>query len=86
MHRTHQRVTITKNGPPYLILMSGVDLESLKASLELLSDAGTFRRDEQANDDLTLGAARRPKRWQTLWRPAASAAVAEAERRDVKSL
>jgi len=31
-HRTHQRVTITKNGRPYLVLMSAVDLEFLDAA------------------------------------------------------
>ncbi len=32
VHRTHQRVTITKNGRPYLVLMSAVDLKSLDAA------------------------------------------------------
>jgi len=36
--QTHQRTTITKNGKPAAVLMSVEDLESLDATLELLSD------------------------------------------------
>ena len=36
--RTHERVHITRNGREYVVLMSAEDLESIEATLELLSD------------------------------------------------
>jgi prevent-host-death family protein len=55
VHRTHERVTITKNGRSYLVLMSAEDLESIEATLELLTDAEALRRIEQARQDLDAG-------------------------------
>jgi prevent-host-death family protein len=55
VHRTHERVTITKNGRSYLVLMSAEDLESIEATLELLADAEAVRRVEQARTDLAAG-------------------------------
>jgi prevent-host-death family protein len=36
--RTHERVHITRNGREYVVLISAEDLESIEATLELLSD------------------------------------------------
>ena len=55
VHRTHERVTITKNGRSYLVLMSAEDLESMEATLELLADAEAVRRVEQGRQDLDAG-------------------------------
>lgn len=55
VHRTHERVTITKNGRSYLVLMSAEDLESLEATIELLSDPDAVRRVEEARLDLDAG-------------------------------
>jgi antitoxin YefM len=55
VHRTHERVTITKNGRSYLVLMSAEDLESIEATLELLADGEALRRVEQARQDLDAG-------------------------------
>jgi prevent-host-death family protein len=55
VHRTHDRVTITKNGRSYLVLMSAEDLESLEATLELLTDEAAIRRVVQARQDLDAG-------------------------------
>lgn len=55
VHRTHERVTITKNGRSYLVLMSAEDLESIEATLELLADAEAVRRVEQGRQDLAAG-------------------------------
>jgi antitoxin YefM len=55
VHRTHERVTITKNGRSYLVLMSAEDLESIEATLELLADAEAVRRVEQGREDLAAG-------------------------------
>ncbi|HUP68895.1 MAG TPA: type II toxin-antitoxin system Phd/YefM family antitoxin [Acidimicrobiales bacterium] len=55
VHRTHERVTITKNGRSYLVLMSPEDLESLEATLELLGDGEATRRVLDARQDLDAG-------------------------------
>lgn len=55
VHRTHERVTITKNGRSYLVLMSPEDLESLEATLELLGDGEAMRRVLDARQDLDAG-------------------------------
>ncbi|HET8683802.1 MAG TPA: type II toxin-antitoxin system Phd/YefM family antitoxin, partial [Micromonosporaceae bacterium] len=36
--RTHDRVHITRNGREYVVLISAEDLESIEATIELLSD------------------------------------------------
>lgn len=53
--RTHERVTITRDGRPDLVLMSAEDLDSIEATLELLTDAAAVRRVEQARQDLSAG-------------------------------
>ncbi len=55
VERTHQRVNITRNGRSYVVLMSAEDLESLEATLELLSDPGALGRLAQAQSDLAAG-------------------------------
>lgn len=53
--RTHQRVQITKNGRSYVVLISAEDLESMEATLELLSDPAAMERARQAQSDLAAG-------------------------------
>ena len=36
--RTHERVRVTRNGRDYVVLISVDDLESMEATIELLSD------------------------------------------------
>ena len=55
VERTHQRVNITRNGRSYVVLMSSEDLESLEATLELLSDPEALGRLAQAQADLAGG-------------------------------
>jgi antitoxin YefM len=55
VERTHRRVNITRNGRSYVVLMSAQDLESLEATLELLSDADALGRLAQAQADLAAG-------------------------------
>ena len=57
VERTHQRVNITRNGRRYVVLMSAEDLESLEATLELLSDPEALGRLAQAQADLAGGRA-----------------------------
>ncbi len=53
--RTHQRVQITKNGRSYVVLISAEDLDSLEATLELLSDHPAMERVRQAQADIASG-------------------------------
>jgi len=61
VHRTHERVTITKNGRSYVVLMSAEDLESIEATLELLADAEAVGRVERGRDDLAAGLGTSPE-------------------------
>jgi prevent-host-death family protein len=53
--RTHQRVQITKNGRSYVVLISAEDLDSLEATLELLSDPAAMERIRIAQDEIARG-------------------------------
>ena len=53
--RTHQRVQITKNGRSYVVLISAEDLESMEATLELLSDPEARERVGCAQADIARG-------------------------------
>jgi antitoxin YefM len=55
VERTHQRVNITRNGRSYVVLMSAQDLESLEATLELLTDPDAMDRIAQAEADVSAG-------------------------------
>lgn len=55
VHRTHERVTVTKDGRPYLVLLSPEDLDSIEATLELLADVEARSRIEEARQDLDAG-------------------------------
>jgi prevent-host-death family protein len=55
VERTHQRVNITRNGRSYVVLISAEDLESLEATLELLTDPDALARVAQAQADLAAG-------------------------------
>ena len=58
--RTHERVHVTRNGREYVVLVAAEDLESLEATLELLSDRAALKRVRDADaailgGDLTTG-------------------------------
>jgi prevent-host-death family protein len=53
--RTHDRVHITRNGREYVVLISAEDLESLEATIELLSDPAAMVRIRQAEVALDRG-------------------------------
>ena len=52
---THERVQVTKNGRDYVVLLAAEDLESLEATLELLSDHAAQARVLLAERDIELG-------------------------------
>jgi prevent-host-death family protein len=52
---THERVQITKNGRDYVVLLAAEDLESIEATLELLSDPATQSRIARAEEEIERG-------------------------------
>lgn len=53
--RTHERVHVTRNGREYVVLVSAEDLESLEATIELLSDEPAKVRLRAAEDAVAAG-------------------------------
>src|SRR6266446_5179847 len=53
--RTHERVHITRNGRDYVVLLAAEDLESIEATLELLSDSAAQERIAQSRDEIARG-------------------------------
>src|SRR5437588_4752069 len=53
---THERVQITKNGRDYVVLLAAEDLESIEATLELLSDREAQARIARAEEEIERGA------------------------------
>ena len=52
---THERVQITKNGRQYVVLLAAEDLESIEATLELLSDPEAQKRLQVAEAEVLSG-------------------------------
>lgn len=52
---THERVQVTKNGRDYVVLLAAEDLESLEATLELLSDQEAQARVGIAEREIQQG-------------------------------
>jgi len=53
--RTHERVHITKNGREYVVLLAAQDLESIEATLELLTDPEAQERIRRSRADIERG-------------------------------
>lgn len=52
---THERVTITRNGLPAVVLISVDDLDSLEETLAILSDASLMRAIHEGEAALASG-------------------------------
>ena len=52
---THERVTVTKNGEPVVVVMAVDDLESLEETLDILRDEAVMRELAQAERDVATG-------------------------------
>lgn len=52
---THERVQVTRNGRDYVVLLAAEDLESLEATLELLSDREAQSRVRRSERDIEQG-------------------------------
>ncbi len=55
VHRTHERVSVTRNGREYVVIMAAEDLESLEATIELLGDPEAQARITAADAELARG-------------------------------
>lgn len=55
MVRTHERVTVTRNGREAIVLLSVEDFESIEATLELLADPAAQARVAQAETEIATG-------------------------------
>jgi antitoxin YefM len=55
VHRTHDRVHITRNGREYVVLVSAEDLDSLEATIELLSDPAAMARVREGDAAIARG-------------------------------
>jgi antitoxin YefM len=53
--KTHERVTVTRNGREAIVLLSVEDFDSIEATLELLSDPAAQRRIARAEAEITAG-------------------------------
>jgi antitoxin YefM len=53
--RTHERVHITRNGREYVVLISAEDLESIEATLELLSDPHAMAEIRESDAAVAAG-------------------------------
>ena len=53
--QTHERVYVTRNGRDFVVLISKEDLDSLEATLELLSDRQALERVQRAERDIAAG-------------------------------
>ena len=55
VHETHERVTVTKNGVPTVVVVAVEDLESLEETLAILSDEDTMRQLREAEREVAAG-------------------------------
>lgn len=55
VERTHERLTVTRNGREAVVIMAVEDLDSIEATLELLRDPAAQRRIAQAEADIARG-------------------------------
>ena len=55
VHDTHERVTVTKNGEPTVVVVAVEDLESLEETLAILQDEKTMQDLAQAEREVAAG-------------------------------
>jgi prevent-host-death family protein len=53
--RTHERVTVTRNGREAFVILSIADLESIEATMELLADPDAQARVAVAEAEIAAG-------------------------------
>lgn len=55
VRQTHERVVVTKNGEPVVVVVAVEDLESLEETLAILGDERTMRELAQARAEVAAG-------------------------------
>ena len=55
VERTHERLTVTRNGREAVVIMAVEDLDAIEATLELLRDPAAQRRIAQAEAEIARG-------------------------------
>jgi antitoxin YefM len=55
VERHHERVVVTRNGRPAVVLISPEDLESLEETLAVLADHETVRALQEAEEAVATG-------------------------------
>jgi antitoxin YefM len=55
VHETHERVTVTKNGVPTVVVVAVEDLESLEETLAILAEEDTMRQLREAEREVAAG-------------------------------
>lgn len=55
VHAQHQRVTLTRNGVPEVVLLDADDLAGLELTLETLAEPAAVERISAALDELAAG-------------------------------
>lgn len=54
---THERVVITRNGRPEVVIIAVADLEALEETLDILSAPGALDQIRQAEEEISRGEA-----------------------------
>ncbi|MFH2072044.1 MAG: type II toxin-antitoxin system Phd/YefM family antitoxin, partial [Actinomycetota bacterium] len=52
---THERVTVTRNGRPAVVVVSADDLEAIEETLSILSDPAAMRAIEEGRAAIAVG-------------------------------
>ena len=52
---THERVTVTRNGRPVVVLVSTDDIEAIEETVSILSDPAAVRQIEQGRAAIAAG-------------------------------
>ena len=52
---THERVTVTRNGRPVVVLVSADDIEAIEETVAILSDPAAVREIERGRDAIEAG-------------------------------
>ena len=55
VHETHERVTVTRNGVPAVVVVAVEDLESLEETLAILAEEDTMRQLREAEREAASG-------------------------------
>lgn len=55
IERTHERLTVTRNGREAVVIMAVEDLDSIEATLELLRDPAAQKRVAEAEAEIARG-------------------------------